>query len=149
MCNIQIVSTKGYRSNKLFENVDQALSLRKQPGLFLFGMYLVVVFLSHANDIDSLQLMVHLACPEKSVAQVDMFANMLDIGEDTRVLLLHDGVLAEGDECNCEEVDKGGSIFKGKDALPNSQRLEELKLLSEQQCEPPEAIEEGIYLEFL
>jgi hypothetical protein len=42
-------------------------------------MHLVVVSLRHADYVGALQLVVHLAGPKKSIIQIDMVANVLDM----------------------------------------------------------------------
>lgn len=50
------------KSNQFFEQIHQAFSFCQQ--FRLFSVHLIVVSLSHANNIHSFQFMIHFTCPK-------------------------------------------------------------------------------------
>ncbi len=133
------------KSYNFLEQIHQTFGFSQQLPLFLFKMYFIIISLRHPNNIRASKLVIHFSSSKQSVPQIDMLSNVLEMGKHARVLFLHYCLLAEGYQGDCEKIDKGGSVFKGKDALPNSQCFEQLKLLRKKQGQPSERIEKRVY----
>ena len=83
------------------------------------------------------------------MVDIHMFADGLEVGQYFAILSVGNGILAGDDECQGKGVGVCNSIFRRNDTLPDSQGLEHLELLGEEESDPPEAVVEWIDFEGL
>lgn len=88
-----------------------------------------------------------MICLSNDLLKIDMFADILEVGQNLAVFLLCNCFLARNYQSQREGVGISCSILAGEDAFPNPQGFEHLELLREEKSDPSKAIIEGIYLE--
>lgn len=80
------------------------------------------------------------------MVDVDIVSNVLHVLQDDSELSFDDSLFTGHNDGDCEEVNVLQPIIRGKYALPDTKGIEEGEILSEEKSDPPETVEEGVYL---
>lgn len=78
---------------------------------------------------------------------IDIFSYILKMFENFCEAVIYNNLFTRDDNGNCEKIDILEVIFRREDALPDSERIEKVEILSIEQGDPSKAIEERIYFQ--
>lgn len=80
---------------------------------------------------------------------VQMILDVLEVLEDGGEVVVDDDLLAGHDDGDGKETDELEVVLRREDAFPDSESVEEVEVLSVEESDPSEAVEERIDLQFL
>lgn len=100
-------------------------------------------------EILVLELVVERVGDVDHLVDVHVFPDVLHVLQHHCELVVQDHLLAGHDDRHCEEVYELQAVRRREETLPDAEGVEEGEVLREQQGDPPEAVEEWVYLQLL